>query len=199
MIRYRVSFMVDDNKENGKKLLQLLQDVVQEESALREKYQIGDKFRFIREKLLALKQKTEDSMQEMKSKDSPVQEGLGADEIPVYVYLFNTQGLSAVTWQKLLQPSVLYEYSVNRPIYTDKSQIESFIRSRTSKVQHGYLTIAIKKEHLLPVGSEAPKDAIGNPLFKVKEGALKFERIISFRHNEHDYTLKQNGEMVKKA
>ncbi len=191
--------MVDDNKESSKKLLQLLQDVVQEETALREKYQIGDKFRFIREKLAALKQKIEENMQEMESKEAPAQAGLAEDEMLVYVYLFNTQGLSAATWQKLLQPSVLYEYSVNRPIYKELAHIESFIRSRTSKVQHGYLTIAIKKEHLLPAGLDAQNDAIGNPLCKVKEGAFQFDRVISFRHNEHDYTLKQNGEMVKKA
>lgn len=191
--------MPDDNKENGKKLRQLIQDVVQEEKKLREVYQIGDKFRFIRDKIIALQKQVEEGLQEIQSKDVVVESALAADDMLVYVYLFNTQGLSAVTWQKLLQPTVMYEYSVNRPIYIDKSQVESFIRSRTSKVQHGYLTIAIKKEHLLPVEAVAPKDAIGNPLYKVKEGSLHFERIVSFRHNDHDYSIKQNGEMVKKG
>lgn len=192
--------MADDNKDSAEKLRSLIRDVIHEEQALRDKYQIGDKFRFIRDKLAALQEKIQSELQEIEAKTEVVSSGLASDEMLVYVYLFNTQGLSVPTWQKLLHPSVFYEYSVNRPIYQDKDQIESFIRSRTNKVQHGYLTVAIKKEMLLapPMGVTAAQDAIGNPLCKIKEGALKFDRLLSFRHNEQDYAVKEDGKMVKK-
>jgi intracellular multiplication protein IcmQ len=191
--------MADDNKDSAEKLRSIIREIIHEEQALRDKYQIGDKFRFIREKLAALQVKIQSELQEIELKTETNVSELAADEMLVYVYLFNTQGLSLPTWQKLLLPSVFYEYSVNRPIYQDKNQIESFIRSRTNKVQHAYLTVAIKKEALLtmPVGVAA-QDAIGNPLCKIKEGALKFERLLGFRHDDQDYVIKEDGRMVKK-
>lgn len=192
--------MADDNKESAEKLRLIIREIIHEEQALRDKYQIGDKFRFIREKLVALQEKIQSELQEIELTSETITSGMADDEMLVYVYLFNTQGLSLPTWQKLLHPSVFYEYSVNRPIYQDKDQIESFIRSRSNKVQHGYLTIAIKKDALLisPVGVAA-QDAIGNPLYRIKEGSLRFERLLTFRHNDQDYTVKEDGKMVKKA
>lgn len=190
--------MADDNKDSAEKLRLIMRDIVHEEQVLREKYQIGDKFRFIRDKLASLQERVSSELQDIALKTEVVTSELASDEMLVYVYLFNTQGLSLPTWQKLLHPSVFYEYSVNRPIYQDKNQIESFIRSRTNKVQHGYLTIAIKKDALLISSVGVAQDAIGNPLCKIKEGALKFERLLGFRHNDQDYTVKEDGKMVKK-
>src|SRR3990167_9684781 len=102
----------------------------------------------------------------------------------VYVYLFNAHGLNFSSWQKMLSPSVFYEYSVNRPIYGEKAHVEAVIRNKTNKAQHGYLTIAVKKEL---ISSESSKDALGNPLIKVKEGGLKIERLICFFHHNHEY------------
>jgi hypothetical protein len=190
--------MADDNKDSAEKLRLIMRDIVHEEQVLREKYQIGDRFRFIRDKLASLQERVSSELQDIALKIEVVTSELASDEMLVYVYLFNTQGLSLPTWQKLLHPSVFYEYSVNRPIYQDKNQIESFIRSRTNKVQHGYLTIAIKKDALSMSSVGVAQDANGNPLCKIKEGALKFERLLGFRHNDQDYKVKEDGKMVKK-
>ncbi len=54
--------------------------------------------------------------------------------------------------------------------------MEANIRGKQNKAQHGFITIVIKKADILPVpaGTEPAKDVIGNPVYKVKEGSLRF-------------------------
>lgn len=186
------------DREKKQQLLDLVKEVVAKDKTLRDQFKIGEKFRFIRDRLALLLTKVEESLIESQQEEANEKvDKIADDEIMVYVHLFNAQGLVLDSWQKLLLPSVFYEYSVNRPIYAEKSHIESFIRSKANKVQHGYLTVIIKKSAIMP--SESNKDAIGNPLIKVKEGALSINQLCSFTHNHHDYTLNSNGQLVKKA
>lgn len=191
--------MTNETKEQKEKLLQVMRDAVQQEKALRDKYQIGEKFRFLRDRLNALLSSVEESLSTIHKEVEKKSDVILEDETLVYVYLFNAQGLVFTTWQKMLNPSVFYEYSVNRPIYTDKSFVEAFIRTKPKKVQHGYLTIAVKKEFILSDPGSQPTDAIGNPLIKVKEGALQFNKMISFTQNEHEYVVNEDGEIVRKV
>jgi intracellular multiplication protein IcmQ len=190
---------MSNDKEQREKLLKVVSDAVRQDKELREKYQIGDKFRFIRDRLIALLSQVEESLSSLQKKAEKKSDELLADEMLIYVYLFNTQGLIFQTWQKMLNPSVFYEYSVNRPIYTEKAFVDSFIRSKASLVQHGYLTIAIKKQDIIKdATTEGVKDAIGNPIVKVKEGSLHVEKLVSFTHNGHEYVLNEVGAIVKK-
>lgn len=191
--------MSADNKDKTEKLLKLVRESIAQDAQLREKFQIGEKFRFIKDRLNALVNTVEESIKAMEKLTEKASKELAQDEVLVYVYLYNAQGLVVNTWQKMVNPSVFYEYSVNRPIYTEKNDIEAFIRSRSQKVQHGFLTIALKKDDVLKLSTiEVTKDAIGNPLVKVKEGSLKFNRLMSFTHNGIDYEIKENGELQKK-
>lgn len=193
--------MSDKDHEQKAKLLQLMRDAVQKDNELRATYQIGDKFRFIREKLINLVTKVEESIKELEVAEETKKDVVAEDEAIVYIYLFNAQGLVFKSWQKLVTPSVFYEHSVNRPIYTDKNQVEAFIRSKTSKALHAFLTIIVKKQDILPVpaGLEAPKDAIGGALVKVREGSLRFERLVSFTHVEKEYRVTAAGEIILKT
>lgn len=188
-----------NNKEHKEKLLQIVRDAVQHNQALREQYQMADKFRFIRDRLGILLNQVEDHLSSLhgSAQTKNVTE-LTEDEMMVYVYLYNAQGVLLPTWQKMVTPAVFYEYSVNRPIYAEKSHVDSFIKRRSNPVQHGYLTVAIKKDHLLTVESAITKDALGNPIYKVKEGSLRFERLLSFTHNHLDYIVNEAGELIKK-
>lgn len=188
------------NKEQRDKILQLVQDAVNQDKALREKYSIGDKFRFIRDRLSALLKSVEESIAQFEQETVKKIAELAEDEVLVYVYLFNAQGQVVASWRKMVSPGVMYEYSVNRPIYMDRAHVEAIIRSKQNKAQHGYITIAIKKQDILPPvpGSEPAKDFIGNPVYKVKEGALRFEKLRSFTHQEHDYVINPEGELVRK-
>lgn len=172
-------------------LLSILSDAMVQDEALRGQFNIGTKFRFVREKLQTLQDTLSAalaSIQEASEADEPA--AVQADEVVVYVYIFNAQGVLVPTWRKMVHPSVMYEYSVNRPIYRDQSEIDAIIRTKSEKQQHAYFAIAVKKENILG-------DAQGHALVRVKEGALSHNRILFFRHNENDYRVSETGELIK--
>ena len=193
--------MPNDSKEQ-EKLLQLVITAIQQDQALRSKFQIENKFRFIQDRLHTVLSAIEDKVRSSEIKDK--QRMLGEpsllnerDQALVYLYLFNAQGLNVSSWQKMLNPSAFYEYSVNRPIYAEKSQVESFIRSKENQALHAYLTIVVAK---LAILSQAvpTKDMIGQALVKVKEGSLLLNNVVSFTHQSAVYFINEVGELVKK-
>lgn len=189
---------MSNEKDAKQKLLQLIGNAVDLDNALREKYKIGEKFRFIRDRLRALQARVEENLQVAQEEASASDKVVGEDEVIVYVYLFNAQGLVLQSWQKLLSPSVFYEFSVNRPIYAEKAHIETFVRNKPNKPQHGFLSIIIKKSAVITIPGIELKDASGHILVKVKEGSLDFDRMISFTHLEEEYVLNADGSLIKK-
>jgi hypothetical protein len=184
-----------DRKLQEKKILELVQEAIKQDEELREKYNIGNKFRFVRDRLGSLLNHLEDAFntKEVVIKDDSPK--AIHDEVVVYVHLFNAHGLNVSSWQNMLTPQVFYEYSVNRPIYAEKSHIESLLRVKGHKPQNGYLTIAVKREDILQAPTVA--DTVGNPLVRVKEGALRFERVLSFTHNQQDYFVNEKGGLTR--
>ncbi len=189
--------MLNENNEQREKLLHLIREIVQQDKLLREKYFIGDKFRFIRDRLHKLLHHTEESLTLLAKQTEKKSNELLEDEALIYIYLFNAHGQVFHTWQKMLNPSVFYEHSVNRPIYTEKSHVEAFIRSKLTPIQHGYITIAIKKSDILASKGEPVKDTNGNPVIKVREGSLLFNRLVSFTHNGQNYVMNTAGVLLK--
>src|SRR5262249_5598798 len=110
-----------NENEQREKLLQLLKDAVQRDKNLRDKYGVGEKFRFIRDRLHALLSRIEENIKGLEKKEEKKKDEISEDEIIVYVYLYNAQGMTFSTWQKMLSTSVFYEYSVNRPLYLNKA------------------------------------------------------------------------------
>jgi hypothetical protein len=186
--------------ERQDKLLQLIQEAIKQDNELRLTLHIGDKFRFIRDRLNALLLHLEKNALSLslavKGSQSHIEQ-MKENETIVYVYLFNAHGLTLTTWQNMLKPELFYEYSINRPVYLEKTQIESFIRSKTNKAQHGYISVVVQKEHVLK-GTNLVKDVIASPVVKVKEGALHFENLVSFTHAGKDYLVNANAELIKK-
>lgn len=189
---------MSDNKEKIEKLLQLMHEAVQRDAELRGQFNVGDKFRFIRDRLVALVARIEENLATLQQETEKKKDTLAEDEALIFVHLFNAHGLTVQSWQKMVHPSVFYEYSVNRPIYSEKMHIESFIRGKPNKVQHAFITIAVKKHDIMSAVAEAMKDPIGHPLIKVKEGSLKPNRLLLFTHNDLDYVVNENGMLVKK-
>ncbi len=187
-------------KELEEKLHQTAQTMVQQEAELRKKYGMDDKFRFVRERLQIVFQQIEQSLQgtTKQVEDRVKKNALLEDEMVVYVYLYNAHGAALSSWQIMLTPKVFYEYSVNRPIYTEKSHIQALVRSKNNKTQHAYLTIAVKAAHVIQ-SSAASKDSLGNPVIRIKEGALSFDKLLNFTYNEHEYIVNSKGELVKKT
>jgi hypothetical protein len=192
--------MSNGDKAKKEQLLQLVQTAIQHDTQLREQYQIGEKFRFVRDRLTALATEIETDIAQMQEEIVKKTTQVKEDDMLVYVHLFNAQGIIFQSWHKMLAPSVFYEYSVNRPIYTDKAAIESLVRSRQNRAQHGILTVAIKKQDILPTPAdeEPAKDANGTLLVKIREGSLSINRMVSFTHQEQDYVINENGQVTKK-
>lgn len=190
---------MSDQKNQYKKLHELLLETIKRDQELREKYKIGEKFRFIRDRLNSLKSQIDQNLAKMEEvKKEERREEPGPDETFVYVYLFNAQGLNLKSWQPMLSQRVFYEYSINRPIYAEKSQMEAYLRTKTNKNQNGFLTFIIKKADILPQ-VEPARDTINNPLIKVKEGSLKMENFLVLTTNNADYVLSAEGEIIKKV
>lgn len=180
------------------KLLSIVKEAIAKDEALREQFNIGNKFRFVREKLQALHEEVSAALATIQEEIEANQpSALQSDEVIVYVYIFNAQGVLVPTWRKMLHPSVMYEYSVNRPIYQDQSAIDAVIRSKAEKQQHAYFAIAVKKDSIISFADEPPKDAQGHVLVRVKEGGLVHQRILFFKHNDRDYRVTASGELIK--
>lgn len=191
----------DNEQELRSKLIAIIQEAIQRDEQLRQAHQIGERFRFVRERLQTLLENIEkETLVKKKRVDNAQDFKLEEDEMLVYIHIFNAQGLNVRTWQAMLTPKALFDYSVNRPLYQEQSYIEDFIRSKSNKAQHAYLTIAMKKDRLLPNPEEgAVKDPLGNPQVKIKEGSLRFDRLFSFTHNEQVYQVGADGVLIKKT
>ena len=90
----------ENQKEQKEKLLQLMLDAMRLDAELRETYQVGDKFRFIRDRLNALKTNLDEHLSELQKKIEKGPDAPAEHEMLVYVYLFNAQGVLLQTWQK---------------------------------------------------------------------------------------------------
>jgi type VI protein secretion system component Hcp len=189
--------MSTDEKKQKQQLVELVRDAVARDNSLREKYQIADKFRFVKDRLQALLDQLEQHLETIEVAEKKAEVSQAHDEVLAFVYLYNSQGITLQTWINMLTPKLFYEYSVNRPIYLDKLHIESLIRSKANRVQHAYLTVAIKHADIIN-NENAPKDVMGNPVIKVREGSLKFDRLVVLTHNDQEYVLTEQGTLVKK-
>lgn len=191
---------IDPEKEQKQKLLALVREAIARDDALREQYQVGEKFRFIRERLHGLLERLEKlALVEELAEKKRVTE-MASDEMPVFVYLYNAHGLTFKSWQNMLSQKVFYEYSVNRPIYSQQLHIEELLRGKANKLQHGYLVFFVKKTDILsPVTETSPKDALGNPMIKIREGSLRTDKFVVFVHNLHEYILDAEGLLIRKS
>jgi hypothetical protein len=199
-MRASMSTQDQDNKQQHIKLIEIVRQTIERDEELRTKYDVQTKFRFVRDRLHALLANLESQL-EIKVAEEKAEAGVqvGSDEVVVYVHLFNAHGATLSSWRNMLIPKVFYEYSVNRPVYSDKSQIESVVNSKANKAQHGYIAVAVKMEDVLkPIQATLQKDSYGNDLLKVKEGSLHFSRLILFMHNGIGYSVSEKGELIKK-
>ncbi len=189
---------MDDELEQYEKLIQLIQEMIQHDQDLREKYSVGEKFRFVHDRLQGLLTHIESqkNAQQVKIQSATAEDN--TNQVLVYVYLYNAQGTLLRSWSPMLTPKVFYEYSVNRPIYTEKNFVDSLIKGKSNKQQHGYLVVRVKPEDIISTAESAIKDNIGNPVIKVREGSLRFENLVLFSHNGQNYNVTSQGEFVKK-
>lgn len=184
----------DKEKKHQDMLIDIVRKAIERDDALRAKYEVGDKFRFVRERLKAVLTQLESEFMEVKAVEKKREVRLAEGEVAVYVHLFNTKGVVFRSWLNMLTPKVFYEYSVNRPIYTELAHVLALLKSKSEKQQHAYLTIAVKSTDIIKT---VQKDVNDNPTVKVREGSLLPNKLISFTHNGQDYFLNEAGELEK--
>lgn len=187
----------EDAAEQYEKLIQHVRQLIEHDISLREKYAVGEKFRFVRERLQELLQQLVAHAEVAQVAQAAEQSQPATDKVLVYVHLYNAQGTLLRNWSSMFLPKVFYEYSVNRPIYAEKNQIEAFLRTKKNKQHHGYLTIAVSREEIIFPPKQAGEEAAQNPVVKVKEGSLHFNNLVSFTHNDIDYTVSATGELKR--
>ncbi len=178
-------FANDEEKTQQVKLIALVREAIECDEALRVKFEIGDKFRFVRDRLKELLAQLELEQVTSSTIIKDVNVGLQENEMIVYVYLFNAKGVVLRNWNNMLNAKVFYEYSVNRPIYASKNEIEAMLRTKKDKPQHAYLAVAVQKTDILQSTSDSAEQ---NVLVRVREGSLKLDRLIGFFHNGNEYT-----------
>lgn len=185
-----------NQRDQLKYILEQIQALINSDAELRKQFGIENKFRFVKDRLQQLLTHIETAY-----KDSEVivkkHKEAATDEIQIYIYLFNVQGILVRSWQNMLSQKQFNEYVFNRPIYKDKRHIEALVRSKQNKVQHAYLTVAIKEDQILRSLDKPALDPLGNPLVKVKEASLRLENLINLTHNDLVYRLNEEGELVK--
>jgi hypothetical protein len=182
-------------EDDYQQLQNVLHEVMDFEKQLRDSCAIGARFNVVPTQLKLLTEKIEKEITAVLSfQQAACQtvETLAADEMLVYVYLFNAQGTLIRSWPKLISQRALLEHSVNRPVYANKQDVLKVLHAKLNPAQHAYVEILIKKTDIIPTEefSGTPlKDATGFPLLRLRQGSLKPENIKTFFHNEKTYAV----------
>ncbi|MDA8561485.1 type IVB secretion system protein IcmQ [Gammaproteobacteria bacterium] len=187
----------EKEKEQQKNLHSLVNDIVKCDDSLRQKYKVGNKFKFIKEGLkeivdtLVISSESDKNENGVYALDEKITD---KDRCQVFVHLFNAKGDLFSNWINMLGPKVFYEYSINRPIYLNEKEVKQVIKCKSDKLKHAYLIVSLKKIDIISSeNQEVKKDSLGGVLIKVKEGSLKVENLITFMHNEKEYTLNRDN------
>jgi hypothetical protein len=171
-------------------LYRLISEAVEQEKALRGKHKVGERFNVIRTQLLSTLEKYKDEYEAIQQQEKLTvrkERKLQENETIVYLYLFNAQGNAVEAWQNMLTPRALFDYSVNRPIYLNKEDIERVIRARPNKAQHAYIEVVIDKEDIM---EDKPHDQYQHPLLRVRQGAIKDGNILFFCYRDKSYSVR---------
>lgn len=181
-----------DDKERKRELYRGVQNLVNEEKELRKQLGIGDRYKAISSRLEALLRYVHQSVS-LSKQEATVERAspaLSENQQYVFVHLFNTKGKLLSRWEAMLSPRLLMEYGVNRPIYAEQKQVEGYIRSRQDADEHAFLMMKIEQSDILPQDESSQNvDTLGQPLLKLKEGALKEQGLIYFFHKNACYIL----------
>lgn len=177
-------------------ILKILNALHQAEQEFREAHHIGARFSVVSNQITALKTECEHAFSATLTPESTEKQlnTLKADEKLLFVYLFNMHGDKIKNWQKLLTESALHDHGNNRPIYTERSDIEELLRSKQNPPLHGYLEIAIPKS---AIQENAAKDNLGHSLARLKNHPLTTKDVRSFVHlNQHYKISNAEGELT---
>lgn len=108
--------------------------------------------------------------------------------IPVYISLFQAEGLNLAKWS--MQVRSLAAYVQGRPIYSDQDQVLKLIRSKIDDSYDAYVVVAVKPEKIINSASRLDKQ--GNQLLTLQDHAIESKNIIEFVHQGKHYCFIEN-------
>lgn len=122
-------------------------------------------------------------------------QGVGVDEMEVYISLFQSDGYNIGKWAMQLRS--LERYIVGRPVYKTEEDMGKRLKLRAAAAANeAYVAVIVKKTDVNPEGPSPLKDQFGHPLVTLKEVALKNGRILAFVHQDVRYRY-IDGQLVK--
>jgi len=118
-----------------------------------------------------------------------------ANQIQVYISLYNAAGNEIMNWERLLNS--LGNSLITRPILKTEDDVRELIRSKVNKKNEAYVVAYIEdKDIIKPEGNDVPKDALGHELMMLKSGSIQLENIVRFVHTSGEYSF-QKGRLVR--
>ena len=189
-----------DDRDSCERILHLLKDAVDMEIELRAKHNIADRFKVIQAQIRAIfdkAQKVQKLQKQVDDKSGSDKKIFFVDHAMVFVYLFNVQGSVLRTWQSLLTARALSDHCVNRPIYSECSDIEKLLKILGEPTgSRGYLEIIVKKNDIIKNSDGTLVDKNGIQLLKLRQGAMLVENIQKFCHKNKCYQVNDDGVLV---
>jgi len=185
-------------KERNRKIIDIVRQAIINDQARREKFKIGDQYSFIPEKLQAILKRLEDNLdysEEVVNSLPAWHREVADDEQVVFIYLYNAQGKDKHVWERLLSNNSFAEQCFSRPIYLNHSDVEKVLRSRGDLPHHAFITVVVKKNHIL---NSNQQDSLGGQLIRLVENSLKIDNIIEFFHLGKMYYRDHRGRLILK-
>lgn len=152
--------------------------------------------------LIAIKAEAEaelNSLEEKAGQKSITIKPPAADEIDVYISLFQSDGYNINKWAMQLRS--LDRYTIGRPVYQGEAEIQKRIRLRSAASgNEAYVIVTIKKADIQASDPLAAplKDQFEHPLILLKETAVRNGRIIGFVHQGTRYHF-VDGQLIKQG
>jgi len=121
---------------------------------------------------------------------------LKANEIKIYISLYQAEGLDLHKWA--LQLSSIDRYVMGRPIYRHESEVKKIIRQKLAQHSEAYAVIAIDPNKILMQEFVAAKlDRQGFELLTLQVGAVDESRVVEFVHMGKRYHFNNRRLILK--
>lgn len=185
--------------DDDKNVQALLEKACEQEHSFREQFSIGARFSVIQSQLKQLLSQNQANANVEKHQEQvePDVELMDKNHCVVYVHLYNAHGRLTSTWDKFLAKHAFNEHSVNRPIYAYQESVEKLIRSKKDACNHGFLEIKVELTDITADANTSQlRDANGETLIRLRQGALKLANVISFHCDGQHFKVSPEGGLI---
>jgi intracellular multiplication protein IcmQ len=115
-----------------------------------------------------------------------------AENIEVYIALYQSQGSNMNKWQEVVVS--LVNYTMGRPIYYNEADVRSAIRLNDRNLNHAYAIVKVPNDAILSnTTDDLPRtDREGRKLISLREATIQLKNIVCLVHATGQYKLIRN-------